>query len=58
MSETIRIMYQLVLLDGARLKSFVLHWYSMQAEMRRQDKSIVLDLPDAVCFIEAYGSGK
>jgi len=56
--STIRFVYKLALLEKMRLKRFVLQYYDVEAELRRQDKSIKLDLPDAVCFIEAYGSGK
>jgi len=47
-----------VLLEKMRLKRFVLQYYDVQAVLMHQDKSIKIDLPDAVCFIEAYGSGK
>ena len=58
MDSTIRFIYKLVLLEKMRLKRFVLQYYDVQAVLMHQDKSIKIDLPDAVCFIEAYGSGK
>lgn len=58
MSSTIRFMYKLVLVDGMRLKRFVLQYYDIQAVLKQQDKSIKIVLPDSVCFIEAYGNGK
>jgi len=51
-------MYKLALLEKMRLKRFVLQYYDIQAVLKHQDRLIKIDLPDAVCFIEAYGSGK
>jgi hypothetical protein len=54
MSETIRFIYELVLVDGKRLKAFVLYWYDIEAALMRNNKTRKIDLPERILFIEKY----